>query len=234
MGIELKSHGISDSVGSAALLATLRGKITGRLALGLSLRVDRYGLKRDLNVPVERPSAKIPISVRSARAVDLDRLLSPAMPLDPVERRELHARRSFAEKVGGGAYVAIDERTGVPCYVQWLLGPSQNPVIASLGGFPALSEGEALLEDAYTPPSHRGLGIMSAAMALIAEHGADIGARHVITFVGVDNIASLKGCKRAGFDPYLVHMQTNFLFGMIRRDRFEPLAEHDPRRQWKF
>ena len=44
---------------------------------------------------------------------------------------------------------------------------------------------------------------MSAAMSLIAEQGRSVGARYVITFVGVDNTASLKGCYRAGFGIYL-------------------------------
>ncbi len=46
-----------------------------------------------------------------------------------------------------------------------------------------LPPNEALLEGAYTPASHRGLGIMPAAMALIAEKAETIGARYVITFV---------------------------------------------------
>jgi RimJ/RimL family protein N-acetyltransferase len=45
------------------------------------------------------------------------------------------------------------------------------------------------------------LGIMSAAMALIAERATEVGARHVLTFVDQHNIASLKGCQRAGFHP---------------------------------
>ena len=71
---------------------------------------------------------------------------------------------------------------------------------------------------------------MSAAMALIAERAADIGARHVLTFVGLDNIASLKGCQRAGFNPLLLHRATRIGFGTLRRDRFEALPEGDPRR----
>lgn len=215
-------------------LATIRMKIARRLALGLRTQVDRYGLRRDLTVAAERPQARIPISVRPANAADLAKLLSGAGVTEPQERQELNARRSFAAKVDGGAYVAIDERNGAPCYVQWLLGPEKNEVIGTIGGFPLLAQGEALLEDAYTPPSHRGLGIMSAAMALIAEQGAALGARHVLTFVGVDNIASLKGCKRAGFYPYLEHRQLNWLFGTIRTDRFEEMPQGDPRRIWAF
>ena len=106
--------------------------------------------------------------------------------------------------------------------------------IEKIGGFPPLADGEALLENAYTPPAYRGLGVMAAAMAQIAERARDFGARKVLTFVATDNIASLKGCQRAGFYPHLLHRRTRFGFGLITRDRFETLPEGDPRRSVKF
>jgi RimJ/RimL family protein N-acetyltransferase len=90
------------------------------------------------------------------------------------------------------------------------------------------------MKNAYTPPAYRGLGIMSVAMALIAERASEIGAQEVFTFVGVDNIASLKGCQRAGFHPVLLHDCVRLGYGVIRRDRFEPLPDTDPRRTMKF
>jgi len=44
---------------------------------------------------------------------------------------------------------------------------------------------------------------MAAAMARIAERADQFGARWVLTFVDEGNAASLKGCARAGFVPYL-------------------------------
>ena len=107
--------------------------------------------------------------------------------------------------------------------MQWLFGYSDNAFIRQLGGFPELAQNEALLENAYTPAKYRGLGIMSAAMAQIAERATDFGARYVITFVNEDNVASLKGCQRSGFAPHLLHHRKQMLFGLLRRDRFEEL-----------
>jgi len=233
MGIEVGSpfsmvaERVSDEV------ATLRRRVESRLKLGLSLRSMSYGLRRDLNVPIEHPSAKIPISVRPMRDEDLDILLPDDPLLPEQERMEANWRRGFARNVGGGGFVAIDERDGSPAYMQWLLSPAQNDFIARLKTFPLLQADEALLENAYTPPSHRGLGIMSAAMALIAERAADFGARYVMTFVGHDNVPSLKGCRRAGFDPDMVHHRHDSLFGVIRRNSFEKMAAEDPRRGWE-
>ena len=48
-------------------------------------------------------------------------------------------------------WVAVGDRDGSPCYVQWLIGPGEN----ALRTFSTLAPGEALLENAYTPVSHR-------------------------------------------------------------------------------
>jgi RimJ/RimL family protein N-acetyltransferase len=69
-----------------------------------------------------------------------------------------------------------------------------------------------LLEGAYTPEAYRGMGIMSAAMARIAERAAEGGARWVITFVDETNVASVKGCLRAGFAAYVKRHERFRLF----------------------
>ena len=214
-------------------LAQLCARVAGRLKLGLYAQSTRYGLCRDLAQTIEKPSAKIPITVRPLRDGDLASLFS-SDSRDLAERLEVAWRLAFVEKGARGGFVAIDTRSDTPCYVQWLFSARENDFIARLGGFPALTAHEALLENAYTPPAYRGLGIMSAAMALIAERAADFGARYVLTFVGAENIASLKGCQRAGFHPHLMHHRTRFCFGLIARDRFELLGDGDPRRAARF
>ena len=218
--------------GPAAELAT---RVAGRLRLGLYAEQKRYGLGRDLAVPLEPPDAKIPITVRPLEDADLPALFAHEVAEgDIAERLEVAWRHAFIEKGAHGGFVAIDGRNGAPCYVQWLLGSRDNGFIAKLGGFPALAAHEALLENAYTPPAYRGLGIMAAAMALIAARAADFGAGHVLTFVAAGNIPSLRGCQRAGFHPEIVHHRTNFCFGTIRRDRFETLPAGDPLRTAHF
>nr|WP_246603325.1 GNAT family N-acetyltransferase [Falsiroseomonas tokyonensis] len=108
------------------------------------------------------------------------------------------------------------------------MGPSQNAKIQSFfpaQWFPVLQENEALLENAYTPVAYRGNGIMSAAMALIAERAVDLGCRYVITFVERDNVPSLRGCRKSGFSPYLVRTENRFLLNLVKRRRFEEFRE---------
>ncbi len=235
MTIEATHQDTSSRAPLSDWFAEKSARAAGRLHLGLYTALTRYGLSRDLGVPIVNPSAKIPISVRRLEPRDVPALLSyDAVAASAQEKAEVAVRRAFLAKGAQNGYVAIDERNGAPCYVQWLFGAGDNAFVAQLKGFPVLAPHQALLENAYTPPAYRGFGIMSAAMALIAERGAAIGARQVLTFVGLENIASLKGCQRAGFNPLILHRSTRLGFGAVRRDRFEELPQGDVRRTAKF
>src|ERR1700683_962945 len=216
-------------------LGELAARLTGRWQLGFYAHLTRYGLLRDIAQNFPAPAAKIPLAVRPLADRDLPALFGHAGAANELaERLEVAWRHAFIAKGARGGFVAIDERSATPCYVQWLLSPRDNAFIEQLGGFPPLGAGEALLENAYTPPAYRGLGVMAAAMAQIAERAGDFGVRKVLTFVATDNIASLKGCQRSGFHPHLLHGRPRVGFGLLTRDRFETLPEGDPRRSKKF
>ena len=187
-----------------------------------------YALARDLEIPLVAPQAKIPIRVREMQPSDVPALFDgdPAM-MSRKERIEMQTRRAHLDARIPTCYVAEDERNGAPCYFQWLMGPQQNDKIQAFfppGCFPVLKHDEALLENAYTPVAYRGNGIMSAAMALIAERAAELGCRFVTTYVERDNVASLKGCKRSGFMPFQERVESRYLFNLVHRRRFRALT----------
>ena len=160
-----------------------------------------FGLRRDLNLAIQNPDSLIDITIRPFRDEDQD---SFTMDLQ---------NGGLFEKEIPDCFVAASTE-GIPCYRQWLIGPKQNVKIEEFWGkaFPILKEDEALLESAFTIPAFRGKRIMPAAMARIAEKANDLGVRWVITFVGIDNIPSLKGCWRSGFDPYILRKEKWFMF----------------------
>lgn len=166
------------------------------------------GLRRDLDVPFETPAAKIHLDIRPLAKEDVHELLDDydddvgAEAIKERARRKLFLREELLT-----CYVAITEG-GHPAYMQWLMGPDQNDAIQSYfsGGFPILSDGEALLEFAFSLEKYRGMRVMQHAMSEIALKGRDVGARIVLTFVMEDNISALKGCKRAGFAPYMIRV----------------------------
>lgn len=187
-----------------------------------------YGLRRDLTVPLETPEARIPIHVRPLQERDMDVLFGTQNPETTGEgTRERVHRRMFLDAGLPTCYVAVTDED-VPCYMQWLIGASHNESMQRLfdGIFPRLAPDEALLENAFTLEPFRGQRIMPCAMAQIAEKAGTFGARWVITFVAHDNIPSLKGCKRAGFAPYMMRRERWVCFR--RTLTFTPLPEGTP------
>lgn len=163
------------------------------------------GLSRDLAVPFQAPEALIPIAVRPIEPADVRALLDVTEAgISVTERRDRTMRLHLLDAGFSSCFVATtaDDQA---CYIQWLISPGENSLLRKSfdGLFPPLADNEILLEGAYTPVAFRGQRIMPAAMALIAGKAAELGASRVLTFVGEDNIPSLKGCKRAGFSPSL-------------------------------
>ena len=198
-----------------------------REALGLAwgrLHSDylSYGLRRDLRRPHPPPRAAVELNVRPLAPTDSLSFLDPA----PGATAEVELIRQNQLRLLAAAiptcWIATDAH-GRPCYMQWLITSADNARIKAqwAGVMPQLRPDEALLEGAYTPESHRGLGIMAHAMARIAEQAEALGASSVITFVAADNVASLKGCRKAGFHPY-VERRVKWRFG-VRRVEFTPL-----------
>jgi GNAT superfamily N-acetyltransferase len=168
-----------------------------------------FGLKRDLDAPHVAPEALIAISVRPIRDADVPQILgTDDDSLTPEEKWDRVRRFRLLESGAGTCFVAVTA-DDVPCYMQWLFSAKDNEFVQDYfpASFPILGPDTALLENAFTPEAFRGQRIMSAAMSQIAEQASSLGARYVITFVGVDNTASLKGCNRAGFEVYTNRLQ---------------------------
>lgn len=185
------------------------------------------GLRRNLAIPFTGPKAKIPISVRRLDRTDDLSALQPEPGLSADEAYWRLGQRRLLETGLRTCYVAIAPE-GKPCYMQWVIPASESDRLRAVFGnlYPVLRPDEALLEGAYTPEAYRGKGIMSAAMAEVAERATDHGARSVITFVDEQNEASLKGCLRAGFTPYLKRHEKFRFFH--RQVIFQPIQPAQP------
>jgi len=216
---------------SPSSISVLGSKIVGRLRKGLYRHAPRFGLRRVLSEEWEAPRAKIPIHVRPFEPGDEEALFGHRHgEIAPADAVEVNSRLRHIEADIPTAYVAVDESTGTPCYIQWLMGADQNDRIQThLWGLPRLARNEALLENAYIPPDYRGQRVMPEAMYKIAEKARDLGADYTLTFVPEGNMASLKGCKRAGFDIYSVHDHREYVFGIVQRHTFNVLPKGDPR-----
>jgi len=197
--------------------------------------VQYLGFKREMSVPFTAPSARIPLTVGKLQLSDVATLLDTRDPaLDPDEKIVRLWQRKLVTAGLETCYVARTP-AGVPCYMQFLIGPVELPrAIAFYGDqFPKLGPGEVILEGAFTPAEFRGQGIMPAAMAQISEAAARNGAKTLITFVANDNVPALKGCRRAGYSPYVArtrrwtHFRRSFSSSSLLEgtpDRPEPVT----------
>ncbi len=110
-------------------------------------------------------------------------------------------------------YVAITD-DNIPCSRIWLIDPSQNKKLSAIWGnnFPQLNNDEVLLENVYTLPKYRGLGIMPSILHQIAERGKLQGAKYAITFGSAHNTNTSRSFHYAGFQPYVLRKVKWFLF----------------------
>lgn len=164
---------------------------------------EAVGLERDMTRPHEPPSARVPIEIKRLDEEIATRLFSED-GLDPQALLDMESRRRFWDDRLPNAYVAVDDG-GTPCYVQWAIpGEHADLVTEYFGnGFPELATDELLLEAAWARPEARGKRIMAEAMSRITETAAGPDHRRAITFVGIGNEPSLRGCRAAGYEIYL-------------------------------
>ena len=172
-----------------------------------------FGLRRDLTVPLAAIPAKLPLSVRPISDEDISVLLATdAEELTSEGIYERLLRLELLQAKIPTCYTAVTSDNN-PCYMQWLIGPSENDKVqAFFHGFPLLAPDEALLEGAFTLEAYRGQGIMPCAMLQIAQIAQKLGVRWVVSFVDTNNIPSLKGYKHAGFVPFLLRKEKWRLF----------------------
>jgi hypothetical protein len=170
-------------------------ELLAHLARYLYSTSESYVLRRDLTVPLNpRPVAKIPITVRPLESSDLPQIRteSPSGLLLGVLREGLPR-----------CYVAVTNDHDI-CFLQWLITRENRERIRAIRfrEMYAFDDDSVMLEFSYTFKRFRGLGIMAPAVARVAEQ--DPRARWAVTYVDRNNIPSLRGCRGAGFRPYLV------------------------------
>ena len=91
-----------------------------------------------------------------------------------------------------------------------------------------LKADECMFEFAYTFEKFRGLGVMGAALVMIAEEAVRLqpSLRWAYNYIRVSNNPSLKGCRNAGFRPYMRREER--WRAMHLRQKFIPLRQGSP------
>lgn len=179
--------------------------------LGQRIKSERlsFVVKKDLGLEMKTPRSLINISLR------------PYINEDSEYFKEDTGNLFMLKKLSG-CYVAVTDK-GVPCFRIWMLEPSLNEVIKDYWGdsYPQLNNNEVLIARAFTLKKYRGLGVMSKAMALLAEEAKEKGFKFAISVTPVENKNSLHSSYYAGFKPYLMLREKYFIFK--KKDSFEEI-----------
>lgn len=109
-----------------------------------------------------------------------------------------------------------------PVYVQWLVTPENRVKLdaAAVDYWPPFAPDEVLLEFAYTFTPFRGKGVMGDGMGQLLRIAAEGGASVAYTYVNLDNIPSLRGCAKVGFE--LDHLRDTSIRLGVRRGQIRP------------
>jgi hypothetical protein len=162
------------------------------------------GLQKDLNTDNIDVACEVEYSLQLASEEDMEELLERAKYESRESAHELIQRKWFYDSGFRNCYIARALDTGELCYMQWMISSAAEPVLLQefAGKFPVLGEDEVLLENAYTFEKYRGKRVMPSVEVRLAGIARDKGFKRMITYVLEDNVASLKGCERAGFQVF--------------------------------
>jgi RimJ/RimL family protein N-acetyltransferase len=184
-----------------------------------------YGYRRPLDAPVAGGPAS-GLHVRLVRNEDVPAILEPEESMTLEERWDRSQRLSLLNAGAGSCFVAVTD-DGTPCFVQWVFTKRDNEFVTRhFGGqFPPVDEETVLLEGLYVPTAFRNQRLAGPAVARVMAEAYALGARYVVTFIGADNIASLKTAERAGFGIYLErHVRWRLLRSTVTFREHEPAA----------
>jgi hypothetical protein len=136
------------------------------------------------------------------------------MIIRPFEKSDLNALKE------GHRHARLVEAQIPDCYVatttdnftiyrQWLFKQEQNDQVLNYFGpiFPKLKENETIIEGVFTHTDYRGLRIMPNAIYKVLKQEQYKHINRAIAFVEENNIGSLKGFYRIGFEPYIIRRE---------------------------
>jgi len=164
------------------------------------------GLEKDLNEPDIEIQPRTDYTLKLAEREDIEEINNYIKTEGKQSRLYLLYRKWFYDAGFNNCYIARSTDTNELCYMQWIISQydqnSNSPIFKSSYNFVRLGEYDAQLENAYTFVKYRGKKIMPSVMNKLFQIARNRGFKRVITYVGSDNISSLKGCHSVGFKQF--------------------------------
>jgi len=150
---------------------------------------------------MKRPThSRLSYQLRTADDSDFESLMDQLPQFDLNTRKELLARLFFHQAGFQHCFLA-KLPNGQTTYMQWLIYPEENEVIANhfTRQFYPLRPGQVMLENAFTFPRFRGMGLLPAVSAQLLILARDQGYKDAIVYIKKNQIASLNEFIKLGF-----------------------------------
>ncbi len=178
------------------------------------LKSDYYVLRRTLNEETYSVPCKLEYSLAVATPQEMQEIFDLLAQENRDSIMQLVFRKIFYDYGLTNCYLARTMTNNQPCYIQWMV--SSQDMRQSKGKvrecYPLIAPNEVMLEHAYTFKKYRGQGLMSSVMVKLADIAKAQGYQQMISYVERDNMASLKGCEKAGFHKYGLWQEGRILF----------------------
>jgi len=149
-------------------------------------------MQRTLDQPVPDPSVRVPVVVDLLKETEVDEYINFRPNANPSEIRSLLTR-------GDRCFVARHE--GQVVHACW--ATTSYAWIDYLARRIQLAPDEAYTYDIFTLPAFRGQNIVSTVMSVhVIPYFRGAGFRRMITSVLPENKASIRGLRKAGYQPF--------------------------------
>ena len=197
--------------GPILFLSHLSGQIFHRYAL--------RGLQKNLQTNNALVPCEVRYSLKLASDKDMQEMLEMAVSEGKDSAYELIGRKLFYDSGFRDCYVARSADTNELCFVQWMISPKDclglDPGFKNM--LPKLEQQDLWMENSYTFKKYRGKKLYPSVLVELAEIARNKGFKRIFTYVREDNIASIKGCERAGFQVFERVTEMKLLFSTRRK-----------------
>ncbi len=185
----------------AFTLSRLGVRNTLKLLLNRLCSVNHYYVMyKRLDSPLREEKIKKRVSLGLINNDDLEVIIKSIESLDSDSRRELISRLLFYKSGFINCYAAKTKTNEIE-YIQWLIYPDENHVIEKHYSriFSPLGKEQVMLENAFTFPKFRGIGLLPNVTSMLLNIAKEAGYKSAVTYIRKDRIAALNEFMKMGF-----------------------------------
>lgn len=148
---------------------------------------------------------------------DIDEITSQMKTFSANDKKEIIVRLFFYLSGFKNCYIARSIK-GEIMYMQWIIYPNENEIIERfyLNRFKLLKKNQILLENAFTFPRYRGLGLFAAVTSDLLQKSKDEGYKGAIAYIRKNALDSLNEFFKQGFKLNAIIREYKIL-GMTKR-----------------